>query len=385
MVPIATFIFQKIKVQYTIISFQKSRRTLLLSRQTNDDETNALCENELITECLLLCKPVSYLDIYLKLVGSELQLTDNQQQTLFSHKMQVNLSQQLNVFCAGVDKQFQVLRRYQPVPTCAVNNLVYCYNKVFFNLFDFVFTFDNLELKLFAQIPRFGFIRPGVYDALRFGGNMFSVNNKLYCHDGSSRLFLIHENGRLKCVSRKRFNTVFYQFMGKVFAFDQINMYSVNNGGGLTLVKPFQYQKVLYQLNEMLVVQGINKKVAVNLSTGEATEMGQKDYIGVGRNGAEIRVATEINAEQHNSQSFGERNEALKKLEKQTAILLLRECPKIIFQSKYNALHDKLKQVSEAVFERQKSINKIVNEVVQTQRMYVSAFSNITEDIDTLQ
>ncbi|CAL6003968.1 Hypothetical_protein [Hexamita inflata] len=47
------------------------------------------------------------------------------------------------------------------------------------------------------------------------------MNNKLYCHNKSSKLFEIKPNERIKCVNRKHYNISYYQYGNYVYATDE--------------------------------------------------------------------------------------------------------------------------------------------------------------------
>ncbi|CAL6031959.1 Hypothetical_protein [Hexamita inflata] len=125
--------------------------------------------------------------------------------------------------------QAKVVEKLLKIPHTEFSQPVICYEKIFLNIFDFIFTIQDFQLKYFTQLPQYAYyvIQGAKFD--NCGGQMFSMNNKLYCHNKSSKLFEIKRNGKLKCVNRKHYNLSYYQFRNIVFAIGERKIYLVKS------------------------------------------------------------------------------------------------------------------------------------------------------------
>ncbi|CAL6106994.1 Hypothetical_protein [Hexamita inflata] len=171
--------------------------------------------------------------------------------------------------------QAKVVEKLLKIPHTEFSQPVVCYEKIFLNIFDFIFTIQDFQLKYFTQLPKYAYY---VIQGARFdncGGQMFSMNNKLYCHNKSSKLFEINRNGKLKCVNRKHYNKSYYQYGNIVYAIDERKIYLIKSDLQLQSIFDLGYGRIqfvqpgalilyssLYK-NNYVVLNMVNKEISI--------------------------------------------------------------------------------------------------------------------------
>ncbi|CAL6046399.1 Hypothetical_protein [Hexamita inflata] len=135
-------------------------------------------------------------------------------------------SKYFNNFCHCIYEE--VIDRELILPKSEFSKPCVCYDKIFLNIFDFIFIIEDLQLKYFVQLPKYLYIvQSDILTKESYGGQMFSLDQKLYCHNKSNQLFEIKPDGKLKCVNPQHYNISYYQYGGKVYATDQYQIYMV--------------------------------------------------------------------------------------------------------------------------------------------------------------
>ncbi|CAL5978853.1 Hypothetical_protein [Hexamita inflata] len=197
-----------------IKQFQRQRRKQLLQVKNVKINNKYIVNDQLQDQLIFKFKPVHYLDVELQITQSQIQLASNNI-TLYSQLLPFNFqSKYFNTFCNNINDarfmQAKVVEKELKIPRTQFNPPIICYGKIFLNIFDFVFTIEEFQLKYFAQMPKYAYyVKQGVTHE-NCGGQMFTMNSKLYCHNKSSKLFEIQKNGKLKCVNRKHFDISYY-------------------------------------------------------------------------------------------------------------------------------------------------------------------------------
>ncbi|CAL5992089.1 Conserved_hypothetical protein [Hexamita inflata] len=227
----------------------------------------------------------SGLDLFISVNSGQLQIIDNNFSNISSKPSQFLFQPgQSERFCSFLIKKnrliskvneaaFEILPSYQ-------SQVFICNQKVYFNVFDFIFVLtDNLELELINQIPDFGyhlqlndkytnFEQQYKFDYI--GGQMFTVNNKLYIHNNSSKLFQI-EGKQLKCVNRKHFSTYYFQFCDKIYAIGKDMIFTVENNLKLKQFDYLQFQHIIFSQGATIVLndkQYYNQYYFLNMLDG---------------------------------------------------------------------------------------------------------------------
>ncbi|CAL5988468.1 Hypothetical_protein [Hexamita inflata] len=205
-----------------IKQFQRQRRKQLLSAQNVLINNNPQVNDQLQDQLIFKFKPIHYIDIEMQITQTQIQLASNNI-ILYSQPVPFDLqSKYFNVFCNYIDDsrfmQAKVVGKELQLPRAQFNPPVVCYGKIFLNIFDFIFTIEDFNLKYFAQISKYalGSINNDC------GKQLFKINSKLYCHNKSGQFFEIKPSGRLKCVKLKFVNQIKQNNA-------QIDKYSTNN------------------------------------------------------------------------------------------------------------------------------------------------------------
>ncbi|CAL6038036.1 Hypothetical_protein [Hexamita inflata] len=184
---------------------------------------------------MFVFKLIQGIDLYFSIVNGQIQLIDNKQQIISHLKTKYSFNPReeqpfaLSVHQKSICKSEISEVNYQ-IPEEQFTNVHFCYGKTYFTVLDMIFVVtDNLNIKIVNQLPNYGQYY-GLFQKLSHqGGNMFTINNKLYIHNNSTRLYQLKANNKLKCICRKHKNAFYYQFCDKVYAITMHDVYVVKN------------------------------------------------------------------------------------------------------------------------------------------------------------
>ncbi|CAL6023355.1 Conserved_hypothetical protein [Hexamita inflata] len=222
---------------------------------------------------LLFVTKINSFNIYLAFYTSSICLLDQTQKCI--NKISINTNFQSNIqqkflYCVQFRKWFESLESYK---SCKINrgflNHPVIYNGlIYFTYFDNLYSSDGLTVNLVQQIPNYQYgFRHNNND--RFpGGELFTLNNKLFLQNHSRQLYQLHQN-KLHQVSYNHKNKFYYQFCDKVYCLHNNCIYQVqnkvkslkcliqvmqlnllfNSGGTLIIYCNYQYQNRLIVLN----------------------------------------------------------------------------------------------------------------------------------------
>ncbi|CAL6004012.1 Conserved_hypothetical protein [Hexamita inflata] len=260
-----------------IKQFQRQRRKQLLQVKNVQISNEPQVNDQLQDQVIFKFKPVHYIGIEMQITQTKIQLASNDI-ILYSQPVPYNFqSKYFSTFCNNIDDsrfmQAKVVEKELKIPRAQFNQPVVCYGKIFLNIFDYIFTIEDFQLKYFAQMPKYAYyIKQGVtYDGC---GQMFTMNSKLYCHNQSSKLFEVQKNGKLKCVNRKHFNIQYYQYGDKVYATDERKIYLVKSNLQLQSLFELGFGRVQFIQPGALIFyssQHKNSDVVLNMVNEEVT------------------------------------------------------------------------------------------------------------------
>ncbi|CAL6022597.1 Hypothetical_protein [Hexamita inflata] len=190
--------------------FQRQRRKQLLQVKNVQINNEPQVNEQLQDQVIFKFKPVHYLDVDMQITQTRIQLISNDI-SLYSQPVPFDFqSKYFNIFCHDINEsryiylQAKYIERELQIPRAQFNQPVVCYGKVFLNIFDFIFTIEDFNLKYFAQMPKYAL--GSIYND--FSKYMFKINSKLYCHNKSGKFFEIKPSGRLKCVKLQFINQI---------------------------------------------------------------------------------------------------------------------------------------------------------------------------------
>ncbi|CAL5984844.1 Hypothetical_protein [Hexamita inflata] len=357
-----------------IKQYQNSRLKQLLAPQNNqhaqqtqiDDDLTLIEESK--QELLLFdLKPVGYLDLKLQITRSKVQLVF-EDAVLHSQSVPYNFQgSYFNNFCHKINDSrflqtkvfekslfFQQTEFYQPI---------HCYGKIFVNIFDFIFTVHNFELKFVAQLPNYYyFVKQAKYET--YGGQMFRKNKKLYCHNKSSKLFEIQKNGKLKCVNRKHFNISYYQYHSKVYATDEQKIYIVKRNLQLQPIYNLGQGQLLFFQPGVLFFNSsrMGQKSIVLLNMQDSQIVIQTEFFDFNDQRSVYKLFNKPPIQQHKSYYF--------------SFQFQQNASKLLFNHKLNAKSIKFKLIQQYIQSKVESVNQMIRETVVLNNMIVNSFQN---------
>ncbi|CAL6074676.1 Hypothetical_protein [Hexamita inflata] len=195
---------QKLSNSFKLKQFQRLRRKQLFSTQNIQLNNEPQVNDELQDQLIFKFKPVHYIDVEMQITQTQIQLISNNI-ILYSQPVPYDFqSKYFNIFCDDINdsRYFSMYAKYiereLQLPRPQFNQPVVCYGKIFLNIFDFIFTIEDFNLKYYAQMPKYT-IGATYNNLYRY---MFKINGKLYCHNKSDKFYEIKPSGRLKCVSQ---------------------------------------------------------------------------------------------------------------------------------------------------------------------------------------
>ncbi|CAL6025144.1 Hypothetical_protein [Hexamita inflata] len=223
-----------------IKQYQNRRRKQLLTHFDRKQQSQKTPQQELVTnispqeqQSILFDFNSNYMGLNIKITRTEVLLVTEDDVILHSQPVPFNFQgSYFNSFCYKInDSHFMQAKVVEKQLTVQLefNQPIVCYGQTFLSIFDFVFTIQDYKLKYFTQLPRYAYNVKWEAKYQSSGAQMFSMNNKLYCHNKSSKLFEIKPNGRIKCVNRKHYNISYYQYGNYVYATDELKIYQVKS------------------------------------------------------------------------------------------------------------------------------------------------------------
>ncbi|CAL6039943.1 Conserved_hypothetical protein [Hexamita inflata] len=216
---------------------------------------------------MLFFKPCSF-NLFITVNSGQIQIIDSNFSNISSKQSQFLFQPgQIERFCTFLIKKNRLTSKINEtsfqIPPFYQSQVFICNSKVYFNVFDFIFILtDNLELELINQVPDFGYhlqlngkLRNSEqqYKFDYIGGQMFSMDNKLYMHNNSSQLFQI-KGKQLKCENRKHFSTYYFQFCNKVYAIGKDMIFTVENNLKLKELEYLQFQEIIFAQGATIVL-----------------------------------------------------------------------------------------------------------------------------------
>ncbi|CAL5977622.1 Conserved_hypothetical protein [Hexamita inflata] len=275
-------IISKCSNQKLIQNFKANRKSLFTSRVLERVET------EPGQNSMFFFKPCSS-DLFISVNSGQIQIIDSNFSNISSKQSQFLFKPgQIERFCTFLNKKnrltYKVNETAFEIPPSYQSQVFICNSKVYFNVFDFIFVLtDNLELELIDQVPDFGYKSlngklKNLEQQYKFdyiGGQLFTIDNKLYMHNNSSKLFQI-EGKQLKCVNRKHFSTYYFQFCDKVYAIGKDMIFTVEKNLKLKSLEYSQFQDIIFSQGATLVLSDklyYNQYYFLNMLDGVITSL----------------------------------------------------------------------------------------------------------------
>ncbi|CAL5990481.1 Hypothetical_protein [Hexamita inflata] len=211
-----------------IKQFQRQRRKQLLQVKNVQISNEPQVNDQLQDQVIFKFNPVHFIDIEMQITQTKIQMASNDI-ILYSQPVPFDFqSKYFTIFCNNIDDsrfmQAKVVEKELKIPRAQFNQPVVCYGKIFLNIFDFIFTVENFNLKYFAQMPKYAL--GSIYNSN--GKGMFKINSKLYCHNKSDKFFEIKPSGRLKCVKLKFINSIKQNSNAKIDNYNTNSQYDIN-------------------------------------------------------------------------------------------------------------------------------------------------------------
>ncbi|CAL6044451.1 Hypothetical_protein [Hexamita inflata] len=237
---------------------------------------------------MFVFKLIQGINMYFSIVNGQIELIDNKQQIISKLKTKYSFNPgeeqpfALSVHQKNVFKS-EISETYYQIPEEQFTNMHYCHGKTYFTVLDMIFVVTNdLNIEIVNQLPNYGQYY-GLFQKLSHqGGNMFTINKKLYVHNNSTRLYQIKANNKLKCISRKHKNTFYYQFCDKVYAITMHDVYMVKNNLKLIRIKEMYNIKIVMALNGVVIMKSHYNEAqdfycVLNMLTAEIVQINKHD------------------------------------------------------------------------------------------------------------
>ncbi|CAL5980099.1 Hypothetical_protein [Hexamita inflata] len=193
------------------------------------------------------------------------------------------------------------------------------------------------------------------------------MNNKLYCHNKSSKLFEIKPNGRIKCVNRKHYNISYYQYGNYVYATDELKIYQVKSNLQLQQIFDLGYGYALRVYPGILVFySGLHQRSQVILN------MQNQQIV--------ITKTNECNFDDVNSTSHVQKlfnNKPLKQPNSYNFSLQFKQnSSKLLFNYKLNAKNIRFQCIQQQLQRGFESINEMMRQTVILNNLIANSFQN---------
>ncbi|CAL5999232.1 Conserved_hypothetical protein [Hexamita inflata] len=227
---------------------------------------------ERIDQLMFVFKPINSLDLYFSINNGNVEIINRNFECLHQHPIKYQFTpRQSESFCSRIyqNSLFKgaISETSYLVPPSSLTNVVFCQNKIYFCVLDQIFVVnEDLSVDLVQYITEFGQYRRGyvredfgLLARYGVGGQIFTMNNKIYVHNQSSKLFQLKQNNKLKCVKRKHFNVFYYQFCDMVYAVNNSNISIVNQQLKFIIIKQLYDFRIVFVYGCVLVLTGANE------------------------------------------------------------------------------------------------------------------------------
>ncbi|CAL5973189.1 Hypothetical_protein [Hexamita inflata] len=244
-----------------IIFMKKYQRNRQKKYQSKDFQRQDKLKYEL-QDIMFSFKPIASLNMHLSLSNGFISLINQEKIIMNSKQLQYKFTQgQVENFLYYISLKrifkFVASNSAQKIPQNYTLNIVYHKGNYYFLMFDFLFILHNLDLQLITQLPDYAYFR-NLGNNLNQSAQLFTLNNKLYVHNCSNKLFEVKNNNKLKCVNRKHQNYFYAQFCDKVFALTFNQIFQIKNDLELVSLKQIQSSILLFCSGPILILVTVN-------------------------------------------------------------------------------------------------------------------------------
>ncbi|CAL5973145.1 Hypothetical_protein [Hexamita inflata] len=235
------------RISYIIVQKKYYRRRLVKALQQKQE---LKLKQYQIDNVMFAFRPFPSIDMYISIAYGQIVLLNSQLMSMNAQSLKYYFQPgQTEQFCYYVSfkkcKRFvqETSLKLQPGWTqsaCIYNNQQYIV------VFDNIFILSSLDLQLVAKIPDFGLFNYNYQSNLNLSAQIFTLNDKLYVHNNSSKLFQINKNYKLKCVNKKHGNYFYAQFCDHVFVFQFNKVQKLKCIFELELVQDIRSSRLLF-------------------------------------------------------------------------------------------------------------------------------------------
>ncbi|CAL5999176.1 Conserved_hypothetical protein [Hexamita inflata] len=357
-------------------------------------------------------KPSS-MDLFFSMNSGQIQLTNTSYADIHSQQSKYQFQPgQKEKFCATLTSKSLVSSLVNEtefqIPPSYFSNVFICKQKVYFNVLDFVFVLkDNFEIQMVNQVPNFGrHVNKSIdtYKKLDLtGGHMFTLNDKLYIHNNSNKLFQVRWKS-LRCVNRKHFNTHYYQFCDKVYAVGQFNIFKVESNLKLVEIENVAYPRIIFAQGGVLVLihyydysNAVQNYFVLNMLDGvissvkpyEVNLQNIQNVIELGPTGWQLKneILARLCGADFQQRMVDYFNNYQKvqlkksKYKKNAFGLVFKSDLKKLVSSQFQKVQDKFTLIQKKIVEQQQSIINTTKNVMSLQNQLLSGYSNSFYDI----
>ncbi|CAL6014738.1 Hypothetical_protein [Hexamita inflata] len=255
---------QSIQNKKLLKKFDNDRRRKFLSKQNQQQLTEQNQQEDdnkqQIQKQMFIFKPINQLDLYFCINNGNIEILSKDLCCLYKQSIKYNFqplqeeSYAYNTYqkslCRG-----SISEMPHQIPPAHLTDVQYFGNKIYFSVLDYIFIInEDLSVDFVQHINEFGrYFRRSINSYFN-GGQMFTMNNKLYVHNQSQKLFELKQNNKLKCISKKHHSIFYCQFCDKVYAVNNSDIYIVNQQLQLVNIKQLYDIKILFASGGTLVI-----------------------------------------------------------------------------------------------------------------------------------
>ncbi|CAL5999182.1 Hypothetical_protein [Hexamita inflata] len=249
--------------------FGKQNQQQLTEQHQQEDDNKQQIQQLMFKQLMFIFKPINLLDLYFCINNGNIEIISkdmcclHRQQIKFNFQPLQEESYAYNTYQKSLCKG-SISEMTHQIPSAHLTNVFYLGSKIFFSALDYIFVInEDLSVDFVQYINEFGrYFRRSISQFFN-GGQMFTMNNKLYVHNQSHKLFELKKNNKLKCISKKH-NSIFYcQFCDKVYAVNNSDIFIVNQKLQKVNIKQLFDIKILFASGGTLVISSDNKYLYV--------------------------------------------------------------------------------------------------------------------------
>ncbi|CAL5999304.1 Hypothetical_protein [Hexamita inflata] len=237
---------------------------------------------------MFIFKPINGIELYYSVVNGQIELINKQEQVISNIKTKYSFNpgeEQSFPYFVHQKKVFQseISNTDYKIPEEQFTNVHFCNGKTYFNVLDMIFVVKkDLSIQVVSQLPNYGLHYGGFQKLSHQGGNMFTMNNKLYVHNNSKKLYQVKANHKLKCIRSNHKNIFYYQFCDKVYAITMHDIYLVMNNLKFVRIKELYNIKVIMALNGIIIIKSDciaeqDYYYVMNMQTAEIIQIQKRD------------------------------------------------------------------------------------------------------------